>query len=109
MTEQQPSDQSVEEGLTPQQKAAVQEMLAQHEAPRKQIVPYGYGVAGPPVAETDRDKIRDLETELAVLKERLRQLASREDLEKTKNSVLRWMVGTGISATGLLLAVLALL
>ena len=75
-------------------------------------MPYGYGVAVPPVAGTDRDtdrRVIDLETELAVLKERLSQLASREDLEKSKNSVLRWMVGTGIAATGLLLAMLALL
>ena len=128
-----PPDETIEERLTPQLKAIVQEVLTQQqEASRKQIVPVGdVPVVGTPqytlsdrvlrleVKEEEsnvKDKLEQLDEQLRDLKDKFGQLdtrlAARDDFVKARNIVLRWAVGILIALPGaaaILLQILPLL
>ena len=129
----QPDDQSVDEIRT--ELESLRERVRQAEASTKQMVPYAVSV--PAVVDTTQptlservvrleakqeesntiaDRVTQLEKIQGELKETVGrldtfvgQLASREDFEKAKNSILRWLVGTGIAAAGVLATMLAVL
>lgn len=54
------------------------------------------------VADTDHSALSDRVTRIEAL---LEHVATREDIEKAKNAILRWLVGTVLVALGLLAAI----
>lgn len=62
-------------------------------------VPVGYVRR---VADTDHPALSDRVTRIEAL---LEHVATREDIEKAKNAILRWLIGTVLVALGLLAAI----